>query len=364
MLKKSLLFGAVLLLSGILAAACGENDGPKEEIIRPVRYEKVSPASQTQTMTYSGTARSGTETKLSFRVGGSIRAVRVAVGDRVAKGDLIATLDDTDARLNYARAEAALNKSRVQLENARANLTRVRRLYENNNVSLSEYESAKERYANAVAAMDADQRNLDLMARELAYFRLSAPLEGIISAKAVSPNENVQAGQVVAVLETGDQLEVSVGVPEQSIARVTKGQRASVRFPAVKGVDFDGTIGEVSYAIDKASSTYPVTVLLDSVAEAIRPGMPAEVTFRLTADPTKAGLTVSANAVARDKDGTYVFVVRPARQGLGVVHKKRVSLGALTRQGFRLESGLTEGELVVTAGIDKMYEGLKVRLLK
>jgi membrane fusion protein, multidrug efflux system len=363
MLKKSLLFGAVLFLSGILATACGD-DASKEEIIRPVRYELVATGSETRTRTYSGTARSGTEIKLSFRVGGSIRAVHVVVGDRVAKGDLIANLDDTDARLNYERVEASLNKSRVQLETAQANLTRVRKLYENNNVPLSEYESAKERHANAAAARDADQRNLDLLARELAYFRLSAPMEGIITAKAVSANENVQAGQVVAVLETGDKMEVQVGVPEQSIARISKGQRVKVRFPAVNVANFDGTVSEVSYAIDKASSTYPVTVLLASVTEAVRPGMPAEVTFEYAADQTDVGLMVSANAVARDNDGTYVFVVAPAREGFGTVHKKRVSVSALTRQGFRLEGGLTEGELVVTAGIDKMYDGLKVRLLK
>lgn len=362
-MSKRLPLLAVIMVGGLLAA-CGGDKSEPEQVIRPVRYQIVAPAGETQGLTYSGVSKSGTEIKLSFRVGGSIRSVDVVVGDRVKKNDLIATLDDVDARLNRERVEISLAKSKVQSETAEANLIRVRAMYESNNVSLSEYESAKERYANAAATYRAEKRNLELLNRELAYYQLRAPLDGIITAKAVSRDENIQAGQLVAVLETGDLIEVDVGVPEQNISRIEKGQGVTVRFPAVAGTEFRGVVNEVSFTIDAASSTYPVTVVLSDVSEKIRPGMPADVTFNLTNGDSAGSLIVPANAVAKDPRGTYVYVVKPAEDHLGVVHKRQIEIGQLTRQGFELISGLDQGEIVVTAGLDKMYDGLQVRLIQ
>lgn len=362
-ISKQLLLLAVIMV-GWLPAACSSDKSEPEEIIRPVRYQTVSLAGDTQGLTYSGVSKSGTEINLSFRVSGSIRTVDVVVGDRVKKNDLIATMDDEDAKLNRERVEISLAKSKVQSETAEANLERVRAMYENNNVSLAEYESARERYTNAAAVYRAEKRNLELLDRELAYYRLRAPLDGIITSKSVTRNENVQAGQLVAVLETGDLIEVNVGVPERNITRIKKGQDVTVRFPAAAGTEFKGVVNEVSFNIDSASSTYPVTVVLADVSEKIRPGMPADVTFNLTSGDSAGALIVPANAVAKDPKGTYVYVVKPTEDHLGVVHKRRIEIGSLTRQGFELISGLDQGEMVVTAGLDKMYDELKVRLIQ
>ncbi len=355
----------VALLAAWLMVACGDKKTETEEEIRPVRYETVTSGGGGRQLTYSGVSKSGTEIKLSFRVGGSIRSMDVAVGDRVKKNDLIATLDDVDAKLNRERVEIALAKAKVQAETAEANLKRIRALYESNNVSLSEYETAKERDANAAATFRAEKRNLDLIDRELAYYQLRAPLNGIITAREVSQNENVQAGQMIVVLETGDIIEVNVGVPEQNIARIKKGQEVTVRFPAVAGSKFNGIINEVSFAIDTNSSTYPVTVVLSDVSEKIRPGMPADVTFNLTNGESTGGvIIVPTNAVAKDPHGTYVFVIKPMEDHLGVVHKRQVELGSLTSRGFEVKSGLAPGDMVVTAGLNKMYDELKVRLIQ
>ncbi|MBT8339331.1 MAG: efflux RND transporter periplasmic adaptor subunit [Desulfatitalea sp.] len=351
-----------LLLAAWLPAACGDKSSEPKPVIRPVRHQIVTSIGGAPELTYSGVSKSGTEIKLSFRVGGSIRSLAVGVGDRVKTNDLIATLDDADAKLNRERVEISLAKAKVQAETAEANLKRIRALYESNNVSLSEYEAAKERDANAAAEYRAEKRSLNLIDRELAYYRLRAPMDGIITAKDVSRNENVQAGQLVVVLETGDLIEVSVGVPEQNIVRIEKGQAVRVRFPAVTNVEFRGIVNEVSFAIDAASSTYPVTVVLSDVSEKIRPGMPADVTFQLDVVNSVTVLIVPVNAVAKGLQGTYVFVVTPTEDDLGIVNKRSVEIGPLTRQGFELISGLDQGERVVTAGLDKMHDGLKVRL--
>jgi len=354
----------LILLAGVMLAGCKDHPVEQEEIIRPVRYQLVERAGDVRGLTYSGVSKSGTEIKLSFRVGGSIRTVEVGVGDRVRQNDLIATLDDVDAKLNKERTAISLAKSQVQAETAEANLRRIRALYESNNVSLREYEDAKERYANADAVYHAEKRSLELLNRELNYYYLKAPMDGIITSRDVSRNENVQPGQVVVVLETGDLIEVQVGIPELSISRIEKGQEVAVQFPTVPGAEFKGLVNEVSYSIDRDSSTYPVTVVLADVSDRIRPGMPANVTFIPDGNENPDTLIVPVNSVAHDSMGTYVYVVTPSGDNLGAVHRKDVVLGSLTPQGFELDSGLEQGDRVVTAGLSKMYDGLKVRFIQ
>ena len=101
------------------------------------------------------------------------------------------------------------------------------------------------------------------MNRELNYYYLKAPMDGIITSRDVSRNENVQPGQVVVVLETGDLIEVQVGIPELSISRIEKGQEVAVQFPTVPGAEFKGLVNEVSYSIVITSYSIHYTKLYD-----------------------------------------------------------------------------------------------------
>ncbi len=352
-------FCAALFLSG-----CSDDKKKVKELIRPVRYQMVTTSGGETTRSFSGIARSGTEARLSFRVGGTVVSLNVKEGDRVKTGKTIAVLDDSDAKLQYDKALVALEKSRINKKTANANLQRIKGLYENNNVSLSEYEAAKEKYANANAGFFADKRNAELQKKELGYFSLVSPMDGMISGKSAEINENISAGQVIVVINAIDDIEVTAGIPESYISRVTSGQNVSVRFPSIADKVFDGIITEVSYTVDKESSTYPVSVSITHPTREIRPGMPAEVTFSFTRKKASPKILIPPHAVGEDTKGNFVFTVVPEKEGFGIVHKMPVSVGKMTDEGFELKSGLSDGDLVVTAGIASLSDGLKVRLLK
>lgn len=354
---------AAVLTTVYLAACTGEKPEP-EEIIRPVRYQQVYLSSGVQTRTFSGTSRAGTEMNLSFRAGGIVNTIPVNVGDRVREGQLIASIDDSDATLKTEQALGALEKSKVQRDIAQSSLDRVKGLYENNNVALSEYEAAKGNYAAANAAYNADKRTVDLQQRQLSYYTLFAPIDGIIARKEIGENENVQAGKVVVVINAGDEIEVSVGVPEAFISRVQAGETVSVIFSSLTDQVFDGVISEVSYAISNTSSTYPVTVSLILPTRDIRPGMPADVIFDFVSESQIEGVLAPANAVGEDTEGNFAFVVEEIDDEFAVVKRRAVAVGRLTRDGFEIQSGLEDGDLVVTAGLSKLTDGMKVRLLK
>ncbi len=242
--KCACLIISLLVLAGF--AACSGEKPKAKELLRPVRYQMVVTSGSEENRSFSGIASSGTEARLSFRVGGTLVALNVKEGDRIKAGKLIAKLDDSDAGLQHEKALVALEKSRLNRKTAKSNLQRIKRLYENNNVSLSEYESAKEKYANANAAFFADKRSAELKKKELGYYSLSSPIDGVISGKATEINENVSAGQTVVVINALDDIDVTSGIPETYISRVAKGNNVSVRFPSIADKVFDGTITEVS----------------------------------------------------------------------------------------------------------------------
>lgn len=358
-----IVFITVIFLA-VLSSHCGKEQNVKKEIIRPVRYQQVFISSGEQTRTFSGISKAGTETRLSFRVSGILQTLNVKVGDRIKKGQLIAAIDDSDIRLEYRKIIDSLNKSRLQKDTAKSNLDRIKSLYENNNVALREYESAKDQYATANSAYNADKRNEELKKRELSYYKLYSPIDGIVASLHVEKNENIQIGSTIVEINTGDDIEVTVGMPESFISRVKTGETVSVRFSSIKNKVFDGKISEVSYIIGSQSSTYPVIIVLTAPTQDIRPGMPCEVAFTLSSQQESNNLIVPANAVGEDTGGNFVFTVTDSGDGFAVVHKKKVTVGTLTGEGFEILSGLQDGELVVTAGIANLSDGMKVRMLK
>jgi RND family efflux transporter MFP subunit len=361
---RSAIYAVILILVMPLLSCSEKTDD--DERIRTVRYQRVLLTGSEQSRTFSGTSKAGTEADLSFRVGGTLISVIVRVGDRLNKGDLIASVDDSDAKLGYEKSLVALEKSRVQKETAKSSLDRIKGLYEKNNVSLQDYEAARASYATANAAHDADISNVELQERNLGYYRLYAPIQGIVTAVNAAKNENINPGQVIAAMNTSDDIEVNVGVPESIISRIEVGGNVTVKFTSIPDKAFDGVISEVAYNISSTASTYPVTVALSAPTDDIRPGMSADVSFQIGKEepgqPQKTIVPVAA--VGEDANGNFVFVLKKDSESAYRVEKRAIVIGELLPEGFEVISGIQENELVATAGLNSLMDGMKVRLLE
>lgn len=346
----------------ILFPSCSEPVEQKETI-RPVRYQQVVRFSNEKQRTFSGVSESGIEAQLSFRVTGVIRSIKVVVGQRIQKNQHIASIDDSDAILDYEKAVAAQKNTQVQVETAKSNLERVRDLYENNNVSLSEYEAAKNKFAAAKSDYSASKKNTALNKREVGYYKLYSPMDGIVVSKDVNENENVSAGQSIVKINSENDIQVVVGIPEKYISKIKKDNKAIVTFSTLTGKIFQGIVTEISYSIS-SSSTYPVKINLMEFDKAIRPGMPANVSFTIGSNDKSSFFLVPSNSVGEDNNGNFVFTVESDQEGFGLVHKKIVQVGKLTDKGFQILSGVNDGDFIITSGIDKMTDNKKVKFLK
>lgn len=346
-----------------LVAACSSKKEEQREVIKPVLYEKVLPGGGAKTRVFTGTAKSGTETRLSFKVNGNIRGLNVKVGEEVRPNTLIATLDDADFKLEYERSDASVKNADAQEKNAKSNFERTRSLYENGNASLSEYESAKAQFQSAKANESSAKKARKLAKAQLSYCRLYSPVTGKIATVDAEVNENVQAGQQIVVINSDGDLEVNLGVPESFISQISVQDRVDVEFSALAGKTFAAVVSEVSFAINRQTSTYPVVIKLEGDAKEIRPGMAANVTFRFASQNETDMLIIPAKAVGEDQEGNFVFALE-AQDDFYLAKRKSIRVGELTSDGFEIVEGLEEGELIATAGLQTLLDGMKVKLFE
>lgn len=342
--------GILLGLLVLVLVGCGKEPEPVEEVLRPVRTESVTATGGKRVRTFSGSARAGVESKLSFRVAGTIERLSVELGDRVNAGTVIAELDPTDYKLQVDEGEAGLRQAQAQARNASANYERIRGLYENNNVSINDLDASRAAMESAKAQVQSLNKRLELARSQLGYTRLEVPVTGSIAGINAEVNENVSAGQPIVILNAGSRPETTFLVPEQLISEIKRGDAVTVRFDALDNQEYDATITEVGVASGDFSTTYPVTARLNKPNDQVRQGMASEVNIIFGAGDDRARIYVRPKAVVEDDAGRHVFVAEDRGDGTAVVRRREVTVGSLTSDGLEVLSGLETGDLVITAG--------------
>jgi RND family efflux transporter MFP subunit len=354
---------ATLLALTAAVVLLGCEDAQEEpEVIRPVRYVVVEGSDAATQRTYSGVAKAGQESRLSFQVSGQVLSVPINVGEVVEKGQTIARMDPADFALQLQNAQAAAAQARAQERNAKATYERTRALYENQNASRQDLDADRTAYESARAGFKSANQQIRLRQRQLGYTHLKAPEPGTLATVDIEVNEYVQAGVLVATLLAGDQIEVSVSVPASIIRSIKKGAEALARFDSLEGRSLKGTVTEVGVSSAAGATTFPITVRLTEGQDQVRAGMTADVTFVLAAAKNGPKYALPTSAVGEDRDGRFVFKVEPGEAGLGVVQRSPVEVGQLLSNGIEINSGVEPGDLVVTAGVSRIYDGLQVRV--
>ena len=280
-LKARLAGIAVIIV--LLLGACGRNEIEAEQRLRPVRYETVSSDSVGRDRSFSGTSKSTQESRLSFKVSGTVTSVPAQIGQQLEKGDLIAQLDAANFALQVEQAQASLVEARAGERNAASNYERTKGLYANDNASLNELDSARANAESAKAQARSTAKALEIARLNESYTRLYASSDCSISSIDIEVNENVSAGQQIAIVSCGDEFEVTLDVPESVIAGIDQYTPVTISFSSISGVQFSGEISKISTA--GSSAAFPVVVRIHERHPSLRSGLAAEVTFQFVPTP-------------------------------------------------------------------------------
>lgn len=379
-MKQTHLFSVItplLLLLTLCLSSCGnDEESVAEKSTRPVRYAILKANDSDNSRTFSGTAIAAKESVLSFKVAGTLKTIPVKVGDVITTGDILAELDSTDLQVDLNAAQASLKTAQADakaaqttMNTSRSNYARIEKLYEADNVSLSEFEQARGEFETAKAQrlaalsqITTAKTQLQAAKNQFNYSRLIAPFDGVVNTITVEENEEVTPGAGVIRLSGLENVEVKVNLSDLYISRIAKGMATKVTFPAIDKESFEGEVNEIPYAASD-SPTYPVTITLISQDSRLRPGMAAEVHFQFGSSAQTGKLHLPADGVSEDSTGNFVYVLKPAEDNTALATKRAVQLGPLTAHGFEVVDGIEPGEIIATSGLQILLDGMKVKLL-
>lgn len=338
-------------------SGCGGEEEVTSQPKRVIVYE-VPEVLTSRSWSTSGTAKDVLETILSFRVSGMIISLPVDVGQKMQEGEIVAELDPTDYLLEMREAEASLQNILAELRNAKLDHDRKKKLVKQDVISLSEYDLAASYLASMQAKAEAQRERIAIAERNLSYTRLHVPEAGTISSVPAEVHTNVGIGEPVATLNSRGMLEMDVGVPDRLIAMVTPGQAVTIRFDVFRDTKLKGRVKEIGVR-SNATSTFPVTISIDTKDKRIRSGMVGEVTFRFEQLEKYRHVVVPAVAIFGLPDGNkYVWVVKPTEN---TVHMRKVEILLPEKGGIIVSKGLSPHELVVIRGVHSLQEGQVVR---
>ncbi len=288
---------------------------------------------------------------VSNEVAGSVREIAFASGDVVERGELLVQLDDSIE-------QAQLPGLVAQLDLARMDVERTRELIDRNLTSAEELDQAQsqlQQTESAVAALKAT----------IAKKSIRAPFAGTLGIRQVDLGEYLPAGTPVVTLQSLDRLHADFTLPEDFIDDVSPGQAVSVRVSPYPEQAFTGELRAVSVSIDPSSHNFAVQAVIDNPDGRLRPGMFADVAVQAGAE--QAVVAVPKTAVSYSLHGDAVFVVEAAQAAEGeqpavVAEQRFVRLGSSNGEMVAVLQGIDVGDEVVTAGTQKLRDGMPVNI--
>jgi multidrug efflux system membrane fusion protein len=345
-----------LLLSALLSA-CSKPAPPAPEV-RPVRTLTLAAAAIGSSAEFSGDVRPRYESRLGFRVGGKISARKVDVGSIVTRGTVLMQLDPQDLRLGQAQAEAALRAAETTSELAQAELKRYQGLRAQNFVSQAVLDEKVAAARSSQATVESNRAALREQSNQAGYANLVSDTDGVVTAIDAEVGQVVAAGTPVVRVARTDEKEVVIGVPEDQVEALRKVSEVKVKLWADPNASISGRIREVSPMADPATRTYTVKVAMPPREDA-RLGMTAVVQLLHRAAGADASqLRVPTSALYQDKGVTSVWVVDD-----GVVRLRPVQVGGVAGNDVVLAGGVQAGQVVVTAGVNLLRDGQRVKIL-
>ncbi|HWL09118.1 MAG TPA: efflux RND transporter periplasmic adaptor subunit [Planctomicrobium sp.] len=402
------------LLCLLLAGGCTPTATKTSESSRPVKTMVVSTGENVRIRSFPGRVDASRRVELAFQVPGLLVELPVTEGQRVAKGEVIGRLRQTEfearletlqGELDQARAElialqrgereeerlrrdAQLRAAEARLVNTRSDHERQSRLYQQGAATRTAFENAETAYRVAqedhqsalqLVAKGTSGREEDIQAREarvralearvveaslhLQDSTLRAPYDGVIAQRFVEQGQNVQAKEAVVRFQDVDEIEIVMDVPESVMTadvQLADILQMTAEISGAPGLRFPVRLGEIAQVADPTTQTFAVRVAMEA-PDGVRvlPGMTANVsmTYR-RAQVLGYGIQVPVTAVMKSSDGEQVAWVL---QSDDTVTRRPVQLRSVTGSSVEVVDGLSPGDRVVVAGVKFLREGMPVR---
>ena len=322
------------------AASCGnsasKNAQQTETVMEDptVAVEQVFVKEVPQLATYTSTVQAYVKNNIAPQMAGRITKINVEIGDKVAKGQILAEMDKTQ-----------LLQAQLQLQNQAVELERLKTLYESGAISKSDYEAVELGYNVAKTQLENLEENTVLR----------SPVNGVITARNYDAGDMYAMASPIYTVEQIKPVKLLVGISESDYSKVKKGDAVTIAADAVPGKTFYGKVGKIYPTIDPATRTFTVEVVVDNNYSTLRPGMFARVTVDFGSNNN---VVIPDVAVVKQQGSgeRFVYVLNADN----TVTYKKIVLGRRMGTEYEVLEGLSDGDKIVTGGQIRLKDGIKV----
>ncbi|MBI1408282.1 MAG: efflux RND transporter periplasmic adaptor subunit [Caulobacter sp.] len=341
----------------VLLAACDKPAPPPPEI-RTVRTVTVQPLHVGEPVSLTGHIRAQNETSLAFRIDGRLIERRVDVGANVTQGQVVARLDPQNEENALRSAEAALSAAQALQHQTKAAFERQQQLLTDGWTTRAQYDLAEQALKSAEAQVASTTAQLHTARDRLGYAELVTDVAGSVTATGAEAGEVVRTGQMIIRVAPDGKRDAVFDVPAQLIRNAPKNPRVEIALTDDPKIKTTGHVREVAPQADPVTQTYQVKVELDQVPAGMRLG--ATVTGRAILAAVST-IELPASALTGDQGKPAVWLVDPASE---TVSMHPIEVLRFEPTAVLVSGGLTEGNVVVTAGVHALRPGQKVRMLE
>jgi membrane fusion protein, multidrug efflux system len=308
----------------------------------PMPVETAVAASQTVSDRFEavGSVEAGEAVTIVSEINGTVMRLPFREGESIAKGELIAQLDDEELLATANRAEAWRDQQKTSYD-------RIKSVVEQG-------AGSPQALDDAAAALKMAEADLALARTRYAKTRIVAPFSGTVGMRGVSPGAFVRGGDTITTLVQTKEVKVTFSAPERYVGQLQKGTAVHVSTIAYADESLVGRVDAVEASLDAATRSVRIQARVANPNDRLRPGMSADVTAVLRERAN--AVTIPDEAVFAEGEQFFVYAVKEDN----TVTRTAVTLGTRMADAVEVLAGLEPGTRVVRAGHQKLFEGAKV----
>lgn len=361
---------AVLLISNCGKPKATVSD--EKERIFPVQVTKVKRANIERNIAYLGNLEAYQEVRVFSTIPTRMTELKVDVNDFVNEGDLLAVVDNIKIKQAVIQAEEGLKSTQAQYENALAEWKRIKKLYDQNAVSQSQYDAVRTQKEAARAAVNQLKAGLKSAKEQLNDSFIKAPISGIISTRTYNVGDQTSPQFPAFTIVQMDKIKINIDIVESQIALIIPNQRVNITVNTYPGDVFTGIVNKIYPTINPMTRTVKCEIIIDNPDYRLKPGGFARV--EIVTDEHENVLVVPKYAIiektsleylggeitnTRINTKNYVFIVKNS-----VALMQQIETDIVNKNYAEVISGLNGGEDIITIGQYNISDSSMVEIIE
>jgi RND family efflux transporter MFP subunit len=352
------IYKLTFLVVTLLLSSCGSDSKTAvvdNSIPIAVSISKVTANGNSSFLTVSGKIQASNSANLSTRIMGFVNKIYVNVGDKVNKGQLLLSVNNTELQAKLAQVNASITEAKAAYNIAEKDYNRYKNLFAENSVSQKEMDDMTANFEMAKARLEAANQIKNEVNAQFAYTNIKSPFVGVVTNKFIRVGDLASPGVPLIAVESIGKFEVIATVPESEISQIKPAVKVVVNVKSIKET-ITGTVTEVSTSAKNTGGQYLVKIALDKTDTKILSGMFTTVQFPV--EKQIKMVLVPISAIVNRGQLTGIYTVSQSNTAI----LRWLRLGRTFGEQVEVLSGLSIDESYIVSADGRLYNGVKISI--